>query len=203
MNTNKERTGFRQIHQILQEQNGIVRTADLVDAGIPTTYLSILTKRGELERVAWGVYQKPTLLEDEFFLFQSQHKAAVFSHETALFLHDLTDRTPLVFSCTLPSGYHSVALDESNHQLFYVKRKLVEIGVVEHPSPHGNPLRVTGIERTIVDILRSRSRIEDQILFDALKRYARLKSRNIELLYRYAEQFRVRNILHSYMEVLL
>ena len=203
MNTNKERTGFHHIYKILQAQHGIVRTADLVDLDIPTTYLSIMTKRGELERVAWGVYQKPTLLEDEFFLFQSQHKAAVFSHETALFLHDLTDRTPLFFSCTVPSGYHSVVLDESAHQIFYVSRKLLEMGVDELQSPHGNSLRVTGMERTIVDILRSRSRIEDQILFDALKRYARLKSKNIELLYRYAEQFRVQNILRPYMEVLL
>ena len=203
MNTNKERTGFHQIYKILQAQNGVVRTADLVNLDIPTTYLSIMTKHGELERVAWGVYQKPTLLEDEFFLFQSQHKAAVFSHETALFLHDLTDRTPLFFSCTVPSGYHSVVLDESAHQIFYVSRKLLEMGVDELQSPHGNSLRVTGMERTIVDILRSRSRIEDQILFDALKRYARLKSKNIELLYRYAEQFRVQNILRPYMEVLL
>ena len=203
MNTNKERTGFHHIYKILQAQNGIVRTADLVDLDIPTTYLSIMTKREELERVAWGVYQKPTLLEDEFFLFQSQHKAAVFSHETALFLHDLVDRTPLFFSCTVPSGYHSVILDESVHQVFFVNRKLLEVGVVERQSPHGNPLRVTGLERTIVDILRSRSRIEDQILFDALKRYARLKSKNIELLYRYAEQFRVQNALRPYMEVLL
>ena len=203
MNTNKERTGFHHIYKILQAQHGIVRTADLVDLDIPTTYLSLMTKRGELERVAWGVYQKPTLLEDEFFLFQSQHKAAVFSHETALFLHDLTDRTPLFFSCTVPSGYHSVVLDESAHQIFYVSRKLLEMGVDELQSPHGNSLRVTGMERTIVDILRSRSRIEDQILFDALKRYARLKSKNIELLYRYAEQFRVQNILRPYMEVLL
>lgn len=203
MNTKIEKSGFNQIHKILQDQNGIVRTADLVALNIPTTYLSIMTKRGELERVGWGVYQKPTLLEDEFFLFQSQHKAAIFSHETALFLHDLTDRTPLFFSCTLPSGYHSVVLDESIHQVFYIKRKLLEIGVVALESPHGNPLRVTGMERTIVDILRSRSRIEDQILFDALKRYARLKSKNIELLYRYAEQFRVQNILRPYMEVLL
>jgi predicted transcriptional regulator of viral defense system len=203
MNTKRERTGFHQIYKILQEQKGIVRTADLVDLDIPTTYLSIMTKRGELERVAWGVYQKPTLLEDEFFLFQSQHKAAIFSHETALFLHDLSDRTPQFVSCTVPSGYHSVALDESTHQVFYVKRKLLEMGVVERQSPHGNPLRVTGMERTIVDILRSRNRIEDQILFDALKRYARLKSKNIELLYRYAERFRVQNILRPYMEVLL
>ncbi len=203
MNTNTTRTGFRQIRQILQEQNGIVRTADLVDLAIPTTYLSIMTKRGELERVAWGVYQKPTLLEDEFFLFQSQHKAAVFSHETALFLHDLTDRTPLFFSVTVPSGYHSATLDESKHQVFYVKRTLLEIGVAGISSPHSNTLRVTGMERTIVDILRSRNRMEDQILFDALKRYARLKSKNVELLYRYAEQFRVQNILRPYMEVLL
>ena len=59
------------------------------------------------------------------------------------------------------------------------------------------------MERTIVDLLRSRSRVEDQIIFDALKRYARLKSKDVDLLVRYAESFRVHTILRPYMEVLL
>lgn len=203
MNTNKEITGFERIQKILETQNGIVRTADLVDLGIPTAYLSIMEKRGDIERISWGVYQNPSLLADEFYLFQSKYKAAYFSHETALYLHDLTDRTPLFFTVSVPSTYHSSTLSDSTHKVFYVRPKMLKIGTMHVQSPHGNPLRVTGVERTIVDLLRSRSRVEDQIIFDALKRYARLKSKDVDLLVRYAESFRVHTILRPYMEVLL
>jgi|APSaa5957512622_1039677.scaffolds.fasta_scaffold67183_2 hypothetical protein len=202
MNT-KNTTGFERVHKILGTQNGIVRTADLVALGIPTAYLSIMEKRGDIERISWGVYQAPSLLEDEFFLFQSKYKAAYFSHETALYLHDLTDRTPLFFTVSVPSTYHSSDLSDSSHKVFYVRSNMLKMGIIHIQSPHGNTLKVTGVERTIVDLLRSRSRVEDQIIFDALKRYARLKSKDVDLLFRYAESFRVHTILRPYMEVLL
>jgi predicted transcriptional regulator of viral defense system len=203
MNANKDTTGFEKIYKILKDQSGIIRTADLANFDIPRTYLSIMEKRGELERASWGVYQSPSFIEDELFIFQSRHKASIYSHETALYLHDLTDRTPLSYSVSVPADYHAASFKESMHKVFYVKRTLLNLGVVTLQSPHGNTLRVTGIERTIVDILRSRSRIEDQLIFDTLKRYVRMKNRNIDLLYRYAQRFRVQSVLRPYMEVLL
>jgi hypothetical protein len=42
-----------------------------------------------------------------------------------------------------------------------------------------------------------------QFINEALKRYVRKKERNIDLLYSYAQQFRIQKIVRSTIEVLL
>ncbi|MDD4565896.1 MAG: hypothetical protein PHE79_10550 [Eubacteriales bacterium] len=51
-------------------------------------------------------------MADGTYLLQCAHPNAVFSHETALFLHDLTDREPLQYAVTVKSGYNPVRLNE-------------------------------------------------------------------------------------------
>jgi hypothetical protein len=77
------------------------------------------------------------------------------------------------------------------------------LGVVSARSPHGNDVRVTNLERTICDILRSRNQMDVQYLNNALKRYAARKDKKIHLLYEYAVQFGVQNIVRQTIEVLL
>ena len=110
------------LRKILSEQNGLILTSDLAEFNIPRTYLSIMERNMEIERVSRGVYRSPTTLEDEMFSLQSRYKSCIYSHETALFLHDLTDRNPLAFSISVPSGYHSSVLNGSGHKIFYVER---------------------------------------------------------------------------------
>lgn len=57
-----------------------------------------------------GQYATVDALVDEMANFQARYKAAIFSHETALYLHELTDRSPLYYSVTLPSGYNATGL---------------------------------------------------------------------------------------------
>ena len=47
---------------------------------------------------------------------------AVFSHETALFFHDLTDREPLKYTITVRTGYNPSRLQEDGFQVYTVKR---------------------------------------------------------------------------------
>jgi predicted transcriptional regulator of viral defense system len=194
---------LEQIRQILKDQHGTLLTSDLAKHNIPRTYLSILERNGEIERVSRGVYRMAASIEDEMFSFQAIYKSSIYSHETALYLHDLTDRTPLAYSVTVPVGYHSVALIRSKHKIFYLNRALFELGVISMKSPHGNPLRTTGLERTICDILRSRNQIDVQLVYEAFKRYVNKKERDVDLLYNYAKRFRIQKIVREYIEVLL
>ena len=190
------------IRDVLVRQNGTLLTADLARLGIPAAYLTLLEQRGEIERVTRGVYRSPDALEDEFFGFQAVYKLAIYSHETALFLQDLTDRTPLFYWITLPTGYHSVVLKQSQHKIFFVSRALSNLGVITMPSPHGNPVRVTGLERTICDVVRSRNQMDIQIVYDALKRYVHRQDRDLDHLYSLASRFSVQKIVREYIEVL-
>jgi predicted transcriptional regulator of viral defense system len=191
------------IRSLLDDQHGTLLTSDLAQRNIPRTYLSVLEKKGEIVRVSRGVYRASASLEDELFNFQAVYRASVYSHETALYLHDLTDRSPLVYSICVPSGYHTISLRKSGQKIYFVKRSLFEVGIVTLPSPHSNPLRVTGLERTVCDILRSRNQMEAQMVNEGLKRYVLRKERNIDLLYAYAKRFRVQKIVRETIEVLL
>jgi predicted transcriptional regulator of viral defense system len=194
---------IEKLRQIIKSRQGILLTSDLASAGIPRTYLAIMEQNGEIERVSRGVYKSAdTFFEDEFFSFQAQHRSTIFTHETALFFHDLTDRTPLTYSVTVPSGYHSQALNSSGHKVFYVKRDLFKLGVITTKTPHGNQVQTTDLERTICDIVRSRSQIDIQIRNEALKRYASHKHRNMDLLLKYAGRFCIQKIVREYLEIL-
>ncbi len=194
---------LERLRRILEEQHGMILTSDLARFAIPRTYLSMMERNGEIERVTTGVYKKVDSFEDELFSLQARYSVSVYSHETALYLHDLSDRTPLTYSVTVPSGYHSESLNSSGCKVYFVKRTLVDLGVVFLESPHGNEIRVTGLERTMVDLFRNRNRMDSQTFYDALKRYVGRKDRNLDVLYTYARKFRVQQITRHYLEVLL
>jgi predicted transcriptional regulator of viral defense system len=191
------------IREIVEDQNGMLLSSDLAKVGIPRTYLSILEKNGEIQRVSRGVYAASDKMVDEFASLQARYKVAIFSHETALYLLDLTDRTPLFYSVTVPSGYNATLLKAQGVKVYFVKRDLYALGLVTVESPHGNEIRCFDLERTICDVLRSRKQIDVQLVNEALKRYVGKKEKNIDLLYRYAKQFGVQKIAREYLEVLL
>jgi len=194
---------LEQTRKILASRNGTLLTTDLAKFNIPRTYLSIMERNGEIERVSRGVYQAKDAIQDELFSIQAIYKSSIYSHETALYLHDLTDRSPLRYSLTVPVGYHSASLIQSGHKIFYVNRNLFNTGVVTMKSAHSNPIRATGLERTICDIVRSRNQMEMLLVYEALKHYVKKNEMNIDLLYSYAKRFRVQRIIREYMEILL
>jgi predicted transcriptional regulator of viral defense system len=188
----------------MKSRQGLLLTSDLANFSIPRTYLSIMEQNGEIERVARGVYRSAdTFIEDELFSLQTQNKTAIFSHETALYLHDLTDRAPLTYSISVPSGYHSHFLNTSGHKVFYVSRDLFDLGTISMNTPHGNKVRTTNLERTICDIVRSRNQIDMQVRNVALKGYVKNKDRNLDRLHTYAKRFRIQSIVREYLEILL
>lgn len=191
------------IRDLLKQKQGVVLASDLKQLGVPHIYLSMLEKLGEIQRVSRGVYATSETIVDEMAVFQSRYKAAIFSHETALYLHGLTDRTPLYYSVTLPSGYNAAHVKNDGVKVYFVNRTLYPLGLVNIKSGHGNDLRTFDLERSICDILRSRNQMDIQFVNEALKQYVRRKDRNITLLYQYAVKFRIEKITRNYIEVLL
>lgn len=191
------------LRDILKDQNGILLTSDLAKFGIPRTYLSILVKNGEIQRISRGVYSAANNIIDEMASIQARYKGAIFSHETALYLLGLTDRTPLFYSVTVPTGYNASPLKANLAKVYFVKRGLHLLGLLTMRSPHGNDIKTFNLERTICDVLRSRNQMDVQFVNEALKKYVIHKGRNIDQLYGYAKQFRIQKIVREYIEVLL
>ncbi len=191
------------ILKMAKDNNCIVTTAMVVAAGIYRGNLKYLVEKGLLEKSARGVYILPEVWDDEIFNLQSRFKRGIFSHETALFLWDLTDRTPNFYAMTFPSTYNITKPKKEKINCSQCKVEWYELGVDEIKTPGGNIVRVYNRERTLCDILRPNSSADIQIISESFKRYASGKNKNIPLLSEYAKTLKVGKKLRSYLEVLL
>ncbi|NLB10787.1 MAG: abortive phage infection protein [Clostridiaceae bacterium] len=188
---------------IAKANNGTVTTAMIQSAGIARQYLKVLVDKGSLEKVSRGVYVLPGVWDDEFFILQAQFKKGVFSNETALFLHDLTDRTPLAYSMTFPDNYNLRNVKKEGVLANRAKEPFYSMGIETVKSPSGNNLLSYSMEKTLCDILRARSGIEAGVIAEAFKGYATKSNKNIPRLSEYAKILKVEEKVRSFLEVLI
>ena len=192
-----------ELQSVLKQNGGMVTTAQANEVGVSNERLRLLVHSGDLERVTTGIYVLPDEFTDKMFIVQLRRPKIIYSHETALFLHELTDRDPISYMVTVPTGYNPTRLREDGFTVFTIKRELHEIGVTKLTTMFGNSVTVYDLERTICDCLRSRNNMDIAVVTDALKRYAKRKDKNLNKLMQMAETFKVTKLLRGYMEVLL
>ncbi len=186
------------------KENVVITNKEAEKLGYTRYNLSELTKSGQLERLRPGLYQLKGKVIDDFVLISSNSNRIIFSHQTALYLHDLSDRTPSVFHISVPQGYNASHIKKryEDLQVHYVKKDLYEIGKTEIKSPQGNLIPIYDIERTICDIIIDREKIDKQIFTDAIKRYFKSNNKNLRLLIKYSRLFKIEDEIRKYMEVL-
>lgn len=192
-----------EIMSLVKKNNGSITTAMVDAAGLSRGSLKYLADKGELEKVSRGVYVLPEVWEDELLNIQTRFKKGVFSLETALFLCDLTDRTPTHFQMTFPKGYNLSSPKMEGIRCNTVKQDFYNIGIEYMKSPSGNIVRAYSAERTLCDILRIKNHVDVQVVSEAFKRYIERKEKDIPLLSQYAHQFKVEKKMRTYLEVLL
>ncbi len=157
-----------------------------------------------LEAVSRGVYSTDSVWTDELYVLHKRCPNAVFSHDEAFYYHGLTDREPFIHTLTIYSGYNAHRLIANGDcKVYTVKRELLNVGKTIVEDNDGNMVPMYDLERTICDLIRSRSSIELQDFNSALKTYISRKDKNLNRLMEYAKLFRVDNVIRRYMEVLL
>lgn len=183
--------------------NGIILTTENVTtAKSKFAFYKEISDKG-LERVAHGVYISPDDWVDPEFIVHNRCKAAVFSHDTALYYHNLVDREPIQPTVTIYTGYNTKRLTEDGIKVYTIKRDLLELGKTTITNNMGNEIPVYDLERTLCDLIRSRSSFEMQDFQSAIKAYVRRTDKDLNKLMVYAKAFKVDKILRNYLEVLL
>jgi hypothetical protein len=194
---------FDTLDALLRGNIGFLKASDAISAGISRPYFSEYVRGRGLERIAHGLYMSQDAWDDGMYVIQTRYPAAVFSHETALYILNLAEREPVRYSLTLKAGANATGLTKQGVKVYKIKETLWGEGVMNAMSPVGHVLRVYNPERTICDLVRSRRNVEIQDLQAAIKEYVRQKKMNIPLLMRYAKSFSVDRIIRQYLEVLL
>ena len=183
----------------IEKNNGILLTSDVVNMNINKQYIRILCDENYIEKISRGVYVKKGKNLNDFFILQQRYKKGIFSHNTSLYFYHLTDRTPLKYDLTFDS---KTRLHDNTINAHYVKNEFFNIGICSISFNDGTSVNVYDLERTIIDIIRNRNKIDKQILNNAIKEYMKRKDKNIVNLAKYAKIFNVEKVLKLYMEVL-
>jgi predicted transcriptional regulator of viral defense system len=195
-------TATDQIKELIARNNGFITRKEVMELGVNPSILYRLTDRGEIEKSAPGIYTLPHIFDDEFYNYSVRFRSGIFSLGTALFLHNMSDRMPLVYEMAFPLNYGVSNLPDD---IFAVREsdKFYGIGIEKVITPSGNTVNAYSIERTLCDIVRGVNKVDVQIISDAFKLYAKSNKINLQKLYEYAILLGVKQKIRSYMEVLI
>jgi predicted transcriptional regulator of viral defense system len=182
---------------------GTFTAARAKEAGLSHWKLASLVETGAIERVARGVYQSEDQFRDDIFIQQLRRPKTVYSHGTALFLYELTDRAPIFLTVTVPAGYNTKTMLSEGMRVHSVKPEWYSSDITKLRTDFGHSVYVYSLERTIVDCVRTRNRMDAEYFAVALKRYVYRRDCNISELMVIAKRFMVQNEMKFYMEILL
>ncbi len=191
------------LHEAIQEFGGMISTKQVLNLGISKQTLTNYVRTGKIERVGSGIYMLPDMIEDDMYALSLHSKWIIFSHDTALFLNHLAERTPSTHSITIPSNASVPKSMKQQCSCHYIKPELHQLGVIIRKTTLGHDVPCYNPERTICDLIRSRSRYSVELVADAVKAYANNNGKDLNLLSEYAEQFHIMKALKPYLEVLL
>ena len=190
--------------EIMKLNNGILKSSEAKKSGIDYKTLQRMSLSGEIEKLRQGLYMDPNQIEDEYFSTQYICKKCIFSHETALYFHDLTDRTPLQMMLTIPSGYNTRLIKEKEkYKFFYISKELYPLGAITIKSPFGNSIQVYNKERSLCDCLKKKDQLDLDLVLDAVKRYMKTPGNDYSKLLQYSEVFKIQDLVRKYMEMLI
>jgi len=196
-------TGVEELKKVVKKHDGVVTTKLVEKYGIHREYLRKMVEKGELERVSHGVYIAPEIWEDQMMILQLKKRKIIYSHETALFLHDLTDRDPIQYVVTVPYGYNTSRLKDEGLIVHSVKKELYLLGKITKKTSFNHEVITYDVERTICDILRDRNNQDPYVVNEAIKRYLHRKEKNLNKLMKYAKLLRIEKVLRPYLEVII
>jgi len=194
----QDKSNIEIIEELMKKNNGYITSKELDMFDIHRMYLSIMQEKGIIEKVASGIYIDTNKIEDNYYVFGLSMPNVIYSHMTALYFHGLSIKAPTdVYDITVKRSYNSIHL--RNHNVFYVGNDVYGLGMTEIETPMGNKVKVYDVERCICDIIRSKSRMDLELIKHSVKEYIKRKDKNLVKLSLYAEKLGIKDVVMDYV----
>lgn len=191
--------------EIIAAKGGIAKSADFVAAGMRSADIVHLCNNGFLERVRHGYYRLADTQDiSEEQLISTLIPKGIVCVESALFHYGYSDFAPRKWSIAIPRSMSRTKLevDELPLQAYYMQPELYELGKTTDDF-NGVILPIYDQERTICDLFKYRSRLDNEMFSKALNAYVNDTNKNLQNLSLYAKKLRVHKKVAELMEVLL
>ena len=197
----QDKSNIEIIEELMKKNNGYFTSKELDMFDIHRMYLSIMQEKGLIEKVASGIYIDTNKIEDNYYVFGLSMPNVIYSHMTALYFHGLSIKAPNdVYDITVKRSYNSIHLRK--HNVFYVDNDIYELGLTEIETPMGNKVKVYDIERCICDIIRSKNRMDLELIKHSVKEYIKRKDKDLAKLSSYAEKLGIKDVVMDFMSMM-
>ena len=161
-------------------------TGQALQLGVHPRQLYTWRDTGEVIELTRGVFRRadaPAASYPDLLAVARRAPAAVACLLTAASLHDLTDDIPPTVQIAVPRSGTRPRISYPPVEVFRFHAETFDLGLGSVEAAPGEPVRVYGPERTVVDLMRLRRRIGEPTALIALRRYlSRRAARPGELL---------------------
>ena len=189
----------------LARKAGVLRARDLTARNLPRGVLTRLVERGDLVRVARGLY---TLADAEITEHHSLAEAArrvpsaVVCLLSALRFHGITTQAPHQVWLAIERGASGTpAVADLPLRFVTFSRETFRHGVEIH-RVEGVRVRVTSAAKTVADCFKFRNKIGLDVAIEALREYRSQRKGTLDALYEAAAACRVRAVIQPYVEAI-
>lgn len=190
------------LDNFIKENNGCLIVTAATSIGISRQVIYSYIKKRNLERVSSGIYVTNETFPDPMYSISQNNQKAVFSYESSLYLHKLTQREPSAFTVTVPYGYNASHLKKQNIKIVTAVSEYYKLGQEYVKTVFGNEVKAFDTERTICDIIRSKNKIDVQVFQYALREYMKSPQKRLPVLSEYASALGISEKVRLYTEIL-
>jgi len=190
---------------IIDQNNGMIRMADAVRAGIHRNTLKKMIESEILIRESRGLYRladKPPLGNPDLVTVAAKVPKGVICLISALSIHELTTQIPHEVYVAISRNATPPQIDYPPVRSFRFSGKAFSEGV-ERIVFDGFEVPVYCREKTIADCFKYRNQMGLDTVVEAIKFYKGQPKRDVGLLMEYASVCRVATKIRPYLESIL
>jgi predicted transcriptional regulator of viral defense system len=194
----------RQIALDVLAERGMVRLAELRNAGVTAATMSRMERDREVIRLARGLYQLPDAeLDVNHSLAEAAKRSpkAVICLVSALAFHGLTDQLPRQVWLAIGSKDWAPKPDDMPIRIVRFTQTLLNESIEIH-TVEGVPVKIFGVAKTIADCFRYRNKIGLSVAIEGLQEALRKRSATPGEIANQAVRGGVGTVIRPYLEAL-
>ena len=196
---------FQRAVSIFKQKGSVLKTTEVLKAGIHRSTLYALVKNGKLERISRGVYRltdSPPLSNPDLILVAKRIPKGVICLLSALSFHDITTHIPHEIHIALSFGAEEPRLEYPPIRTFRFSNAAFTEGIQTHRIDRAE-IKVYSPEKTLADCFKFRNTIGLDTAIEALKLYRDRRDMKVDEIMHFATICRVTKIMRPYLEALL
>lgn len=190
--------------KIFQEHDGVMRTSEVLDAGIHERTLYHMRDEGMVTAIQRGVYQlaeSEPLSNPDLVIIAKKIPEARICLISALSIHEMTDEIPHKVHIALPRSSWQPEFDYPPLKVYRFSEETINSGL-QTQTIDGIEVKVFNPAKTIADCFKFRNQIGLDVAIEAMKQGINDGKATYGDIVKYAKVCKVERVIKPYLEAI-